>query len=110
MVTGDWSEPPVICALLLFPDTTLGCGPREAPMTFAVKVITSVAPLNPPAGMRNGPHWGDAEPAAGRSAGPTLFPLMTMMFVDLKLKRWGSVSATVAARVESGMSFSKKIP
>src|SRR5256885_12561324 len=109
MVRGDWSEPPVIWALLLFPETTLGCGPREALLRFAVKVITRVAPLKPPAGMMNGPHWGVAEPAAGCSRELTLFPLMTMLFVDLKLKLWGSVSVTLTAWAASVLSFSTVI-
>src|SRR5207244_13406780 len=64
-MTGDWSDPPVICALLLLPETTFGCGPSAAPLIVAVKVITSVAPLKPPAGTTNGPHCGVAEPAEG---------------------------------------------
>ena len=78
-------------------------------MTFAVKVITSVAPLKPPAGMMNGPHCGVAEPAAGCSREPTLLPLMTMLFVDLKLNPWGSVSVTVTAWAASVLSFSTVI-
>src|SRR2546429_2006964 len=33
------------------------------PLIFAVKVMTSVAPLNPPAGTTTGPHCAVAEPA-----------------------------------------------
>src|SRR2546430_15892665 len=106
MVTGDWSDPPVICALLLFPETTLGCGPRLAPLTFAVNVITSVAPLNPPAGMMNGPHWGVAEPAVGWGRDPAFFPLLSMTLVVLKLKPCGRGSVTVTGRADVGLSVS----
>ena len=64
--TGDESEPPVIWALLLLPETTLGWGPRLADaFTLAVKLMTSTEPLNPPAGMVNGPHCGVVLPCQG---------------------------------------------
>src|SRR6202022_1298080 len=85
-ITGDWSVPPVIWALLLFPETTLGCGPSDAPASFAVKVITSVDPLNPPPGMMNGPHCGVGLPAAGCNRDPAFCPLITMLLVDSKPK------------------------
>src|SRR5438132_1805659 len=80
-LTGLWSAAPVICALVALPETTFGCGPREALLTPAVKVITRVTPLNPPAGMLNGPHCGVVVPTDGCRREATPFPPTTMLLV-----------------------------
>src|SRR4029077_1711506 len=94
-MTGAWSDAPVIWALLLLPDTTLGCGPSDAAPTLAVNVITSVEPLKPPPGRVNGPHCGVALPAPGCRRDPAFCPLITMLLVDWKAKPSGSVSVPV---------------
>src|SRR5260370_991083 len=76
---GDWRGPAVIGGWLLLAGARLGCGRSEAPLIFAVKVITSVAPLKPPAGTMNGPPCGFAERTAGCRREPTFFPLITML-------------------------------
>src|SRR2546421_10209081 len=95
MITAAWSEPPVICALLLLPETTLWCGPSVAPVTLAVNVITSVEPLNPPAGTANGPHCGVADPLAGCNRDPDPLPVITMLFVVRYVNPCGRLSVTV---------------
>src|ERR1700694_3337271 len=108
-MTGNWSDPPTIWALLLFPETTLACGPSAAPLIFAVKVITRMAPLNPPAGTTNGPHCGVAEPAAGWRREAAGVPLIAMLVGGRELKPCGKGSVTVTAWAASLLSFSSVI-
>src|SRR5207245_1905683 len=72
----------------------------------AVNVMTRIEPLNPPAGMVNGPHWGVALPGAGTRLEPTGAPLMVMLLVLAKVRSDGSESVTATLCAASMLSFS----